>query len=273
MNIQNILVAFNGSDASVTALNYAASLARSSAAHVTALLAHSTHEVVNSHDAWVPQKARQIIHEANAEILDRIETRFSAVRDGLGLGPRLHFMRASGRVDAVLSECARGFDIIIVGQHRTENVDAHVTIHPDRIALMSGRPVLIVPQGYDTQAAHNRAAVAWDGSRAAARALSDGLRLLQDNGRVNVLTIAKPALPRPISEVMDHLARHGVDALHQDLQLRHSVADTLLAYCQEHDPCLLVMGAYEHSKFQEDFLGGVTATVLRDIRIPVLLSH
>jgi nucleotide-binding universal stress UspA family protein len=36
---------------------------------------------------------------------------------------------------------------------------------------------------------------------------------------------------------------------------------------------LLVMGAYEHSKFREDFLGGVTATVLREIEIPVLLSH
>jgi nucleotide-binding universal stress UspA family protein len=34
-----------------------------------------------------------------------------------------------------------------------------------------------------------------------------------------------------------------------------------------------VLGAYEHSKFREDFLGGVTAEVLEKIKIPVLLSH
>ena len=271
MSLHNILVAFNGAQASISALQYAAQLAGDSA-HVTALLAHSTHDVVDRNAAWVPAPAREIIAQANADILGEIETRFTAVAKGLDLGDRLHFTRASGRVDAVLAEHARSFDLLVVGQDQV-GVDEHVTLHPDRIALMSGRPILIVPEGHDATARHAHAALAWDGGRAAARALSDGLGLLEDQGRVTVLTIGDEVPPRPVADVVTHLARHGVAASHAHIAAVPGVARALLAWCAEHDPCLLVMGAYEHSKFREDFLGGVTARVLRSVPIPVLLSH
>ncbi len=272
MSIHNILVAFNGSDSAMSALKYAGSLARNGA-HVTALLAYSTHEVVNSHAAWVPASARQIIKQANADILDEIEARFRALGDRLGLGDRLRFQRVAGRVDAVLSECARGYDLLVVGQDLAEEVDGHVSLHPDRIALMSGRPVLIVPRGHDADATHAHAILAWDGGRAAARALSDSLGLLEDRGRVTVLTVGDETLPRPVSELVHHLDLHGVEATHETIEAVPGIARALLAYCRKHDPCLLVMGAYEHSKFREDFLGGVTARVIRDTPVPVLLSH
>lgn len=272
MSIHNILVAFNGSDSAIAALNYAASLAGDSA-HVTALLAYSKHEAINSHADWVPAAAREIIQQANADILTAIETRLNDMRTELGLGDRLHFDRVAGRVDAVLSECARGYDILLVGQDQNEDIDEHVTIHPDRIALLSGRPVLVVPASFDAHASHAHAALAWDGSRAAARALSDSLGLLEDQGRVTILTVGDATLPRPITELQLHLSRHGVAATHHPLAPVPGIARALLAYCRENDPSFLVMGAFEHSKFREDFLGGVTARVLRDTPIPVLLSH
>jgi nucleotide-binding universal stress UspA family protein len=272
MSIHNILVAFNGSDGAVSALKYAASLAWNEA-HVTVLLAHSTHEVINSRAAWVPAQAREILEQANANILDEIEARFEALRDVLALGDRLHFKREAGQVDAVLSKCARSYDILIMGQDRAEGVDEHVVQHPDRIALMSGRPLMIVPEGHDANASHAHAAIAWDGSRASARALSDSLGLLEDQGRVTVLTVGNEPVPCPVSELLEHLGRHGVQATHKAIESEPGPARALLAYCREHDPCLLVMGAYEHSKFREDFLGGVTARVIKDTPIPVLLSH
>ncbi|MBS8259003.1 universal stress protein [Roseibium polysiphoniae] len=272
MSIYNILVAFNGSESAVSALKYAASLARNGA-HVTALLAHSKHEVIESRAAWVPAKAREIIEQANADILDEIEVRFEAMRDGLALGDRLHFQREAGRVDAVISECARGYDILIMGQDRSEGTDEHVIQHPDRIALMSGRPVLIVPEGYDAVARHERAAIVWDGSRASARALSDSLGVLEDQGEVTVLTVEDQPTPRPVLELMQHLERHQINASHKVIAPVPGIARALIAYCAENDPCVLVMGAYEHSKFREDFLGGVTARVLKNTSIPVLLSH
>ena len=90
--------------------------------------------------------------------------------------------------------------------------------------------------------------------------------------RGHVLTVGKRTA-WPIADLMTHLERHGVEAVHENFPITHPVAQTLLSYCERHDPSLLVLGAYEHSKFREDFLGGVTAEVLEKIKIPVLLSH
>lgn len=72
---------------------------------------------------------------------------------------------------------------------------------------------------------------------------------------------------------MTHLQRHGVEGIHENFPDTLPVAETILNYCTRHDPSLLVLGAYEHSKFREDFLGGVTSDVLANTTIPVLLSH
>lgn len=106
MTIKNILVAFNGSQASESALHYAAATVRDSGGHVTALLAHANNEFVSSRDAWVPASARKIIIDATANIVRQIEARFEALRTELDLGDHLHFFNTAGRVDAVISECA-----------------------------------------------------------------------------------------------------------------------------------------------------------------------
>ncbi|RYG89438.1 universal stress protein [Loktanella sp. IMCC34160] len=271
MPMMNLLVAFNGSDGSVAALRYAAALANRLGAHVTALLAHSTHEVIDKRSRWIPKEARALLEAANTDILREIETKFEAERKTLGLTNALQLKQVSGRVDSVLSEAARHYDVLFVGHH-ADTDDEHVTLHPDRIALMSGRPVIVVPAGYVGDGGLGHTALAWDGGRAAARALSDSLRLLEDGGRVSVLTVGSRG-GWPIEDLMIHLSRHGVEAVHEDWPKSHPVATTLIDWCRRHQPSLLVLGAYEHSKFREDLLGGVTAEVLSQIDIPVLLSH
>jgi len=46
-----------------------------------------------------------------------------------------------------------------------------------------------------------------------------------------------------------------------------------LAATKDEGAGMLVMGAYEHAKLAEDLFGGVTNTVLKKTKIPVLLSH
>lgn len=271
MPVMNLLVAFNGSDGSVAALRYAAALAERFGAHVTAMLAHSGHEVIDKRSRWIPKEARALLDAANTVVLREIEERFEAERKALGLANALQLTEVTGRVDTVLSEAARHYDMLIVGT-RSVTDDEHVTLHPDRIALLSGRPVIVVPAGYVAGAAHSHAALAWDGGRAAARALSDSLRLLEGDGRVSVLTVG-PRNPWPVGDLMQHLSRHGVEATHHNWPTTHPVAETILAWCNKHSPSLLVLGAYEHSKFREDFLGGVTNDILSRTTIPVLLSH
>lgn len=269
MPLMNLLVAFNGSDSSETALRYAASLARGRGAHVTAILAHATHDAFDTSSRWIPDAARALLAEAKSSILTDVEKRLEALRPQLDLGDALSFRTHAGRVDTVLAEFARGFDALLVGQP-LDSDDDHVRLHPDKIALLSGRPVIVVPDGYDAATPHSHAALAWDGGRAAARALSDSLRLLEVEGRVSVLTVGAPLL---LPEIETHLERHGITSTHEGWPEGMDVADAILGWCERHDPSLLVIGAYEHSKFREDLLGGHTAAILRKISIPVLLSH
>ncbi|MGB0694715.1 MAG: universal stress protein [Rhodospirillaceae bacterium] len=273
MSIKNILVAFNGTQSAVSALRYGAKLGLEKEAHVTAILAHSRHETINTRSKWIPDQARNIIRQANEDILQSIRDHFQAMAPELGLGERLHFLDEEGRVDAVLSDCARTFDLVIIGHQTGQDTDGHVMIHPDRVALMSGRPILMVPEAYDPESLHSHVVLAWDGGRASTRALADSLHILEATDRVSAITVGKDTLPRPVEELVDQLTRHGVKIGHEFLDQRGSIADTLLSYCREKNPSLLVMGAYEHSKFREDFLGGVTAKLMKEIPIPILLSH
>lgn len=273
MSVRNILVAFNGGDASVAALNYAAALANKHGGHVTAVLAYAAREDYASESRWISKQTVRILADANEEILRSIEAGFKEIKDGLGLGERVHFRRLTGRVDAVLAKFARSFDLVVVGRHGKRGVDGHVSVHPDRVAMIAGRPVLIIPPGFDAAAPHDHAVIAWDGGRAAARAMSDAMAFLEEDGRVSVVTVGDAVEPDAFADLAAHLSRHGIRSTIETLEHSGSIGETIVSYCTAHDAGLLVMGAYEHSKFRSDLLGGVTLQVTSLSPLPILLSH
>jgi nucleotide-binding universal stress UspA family protein len=73
---------------------------------------------------------------------------------------------------------------------------------------------------------------------------------------------------------MEHLSRHGI---HAELLVLppagRPVAELLLEIADVSGSGLLVMGAYEHSRFGEALFGGPTRDVLRRSKIPVLVAH
>ena len=273
MSIRNILVAFNGSDTSISALNYAAALAKRHDGHVTAVLAHAARNDYSSESRWISKETIKVLSNANEEILSAIEAGFEEVKEGLGLGDRVHFRRLNGRVDAVLAKFARHFELVVVGRYSQKGVDGSVTVHPDRVAMIAGRPVLIVPPGYDAATTHDHAVIAWDGGRAAARAMSDAMAFLEEDGRVSVVTVGSAVEPHSFADLAAHLSRHGVKSTMESLEPSGSIGETVVSYCAAHNASLLVMGAYEHSKFHSDLLGGVTLQVTALSPVPILLSH
>ncbi|MEM9783538.1 MAG: universal stress protein, partial [Pseudomonadota bacterium] len=222
---------------------------------------------------YIPAEARAIIDKHNATVLDEIEAGFAAQQRALALGERLVLQTLQGRVDDTLARAARNHDMVVMGAHDDSATDRHVLQHPDRMALTAGRPVVVVPPGYDAEATHGPVLIAWNGSRAAARSMSDALALTAVGEEVVVLSVGDDPLPRPIEETVRHLTRHGLDARAEHADMDAGVAETILAHAERLDARLLVMGAFEHSKFRVDLVGGITATVLAGARVPVLLAH
>ena len=119
--------------------------------------------------------------------------------------------------------------------------------------------------------------VAWDFSRAAARALADALPVLEQAKRVRVVTVShEKALDasQSAAAVSKHLAAHGltvtldsVDAAGRD------IGDVLELYVASCNADLLVMGAFGHSRVRDFILGGATKSMLARPPLPVFLSH
>nr|WP_315397052.1 universal stress protein [uncultured Duganella sp.] len=176
---------------------------------------------------------------------------------------------------------ARYADLVVVGQNDADDLETGATRDlPEYAALQGGRPVLVVPYAGTFERIDRHALVAWDGSRAATRAVTDALPLLRRTGRVT-LALFNPDRQYgahgelPGADIALFLARHGVkvEVLRQDTPPGLDVGNALLSLAADLDADLLVMGAYGHMRWREVLMGGVTRTVLRSMTLPVLMSH
>ncbi|MBP1290963.1 MULTISPECIES: universal stress protein [Bradyrhizobium] len=150
--------------------------------------------------------------------------------------------------------------------------------YAEAIIFGAGRPTLVVPEAPPSRTFElNRVLVAWDFSRAAARAVSDAIPILEKAREVRILTVTnEKAIPskRSASELAKNLSRHGMDVIVEEVDAAgRAIGDVLAAQIESRRADLLVMGAYGHSRFREFILGGATRSILTKPPIPVLLSH
>jgi nucleotide-binding universal stress UspA family protein len=149
----------------------------------------------------------------------------------------------------------------------------------EALIFESGRPVLLLPEGATRQLSTSLeiAAVAWDHSRSATRAVADALPLLQAAKRVHVVTVIdEKHLHKPGSgvELCKHLARHGIEVTFDQVQAKgRPIGEVLEAHSIERKIDLLVMGGYAHSRLREFILGGATRSVLNRPFTWTLVSH
>jgi nucleotide-binding universal stress UspA family protein len=150
--------------------------------------------------------------------------------------------------------------------------------YAEAIIFGSGRPTLVVPEAPSSKALDlNRVIVAWDFSRAAARAVSDAIPILEKAREVRILTVPNEkaiSSRRSSSELAKNLSRHGIDVIVEEVDSAgRTIGDVLAAQIESRRADLLVMGAYGHSRFREFILGGATRSILTRPPIPVLFSH
>jgi nucleotide-binding universal stress UspA family protein len=148
----------------------------------------------------------------------------------------------------------------------------------EAVIFGSGKPILILPQSPRSGPFRlGTVAVAWDFSRAAARAVSDALPLLEKATQVRVVTVLnEKVLDRKHSaeELSKSLSRHGIDVVLDRVEAKgRPIGDVLEAHVGSHAVDMLVMGAYGHSRLREFVLGGATRSLLSKPPLPILFSH
>lgn len=172
---------------------------------------------------------------------------------------------------------ARAADLVVASQADPAWGLSGLVDFPERLALESGRPVLVVPNRGERQGIPGRhVVIAWNGSREAARAAFDALPLLTRADVVDILSVEEGQMrDGPAAETLAaSLARHGVPARAEHLRANgRDVAEVLLSRAETLGADLVVMGAYGHSRWREYVFGGVTRAMSRHMTLPILLSH
>ncbi len=222
-------------------------------------------------------KLPELIKEAEALSRDRGERLLELVKRhaaSLGLGFTTSAVTAALALhgDAAAGE-ARYFDFALLGWE-AGNPTSRGTA--EAVVFGSGRPAILLPE-LAAVSAIDHIAIAWDGSRVAARAVADAGPLLERAAKVSVLT-ALDEKPLDRNDIAQRLA--------QGLSKRGFTAEACAISCEdcpigitlqeraiERGAQMLVMGGHGHSRVRDFVLGGATEDVLDDLRLPVLLSH
>jgi nucleotide-binding universal stress UspA family protein len=275
-NYKTILVGLDRGHRNPERLEIAARLAGGFGARLVALFALSADPVSTYSDVreLMEQAATRWHDEASAEaervfarvVPKGVDARFRRTREDA-----LAAMRADGRLA----------DLIILGQQdRKRDDDSGLQASfTDEMVLSAGRPVLCIPSAGEFATIGERVLVAWDGSREAARAVTDALPFLTRARKVDIAIFNPEKLPlagesEPGAALVEYLACHGVSA-HLAIQRKagEAIGERLLSLAYDLSADLLVMGAYGHSRTRELILGGVTRTIRESMTLPVLLAH
>lgn len=303
MDLKDIVVCLDPTDAGEARLRLAAALGRRCNARLSAAYLmpeaipgappYGTPVTPPTGAAWMPQAglvvgtpapgvapglggARGTDVTRGPELADIIEARFREEVQAHMIEGDWHMFAAGESRD--LLAVLRAADLVIYGQS-SPDYRLPTGFRPEDVIVGCGRPVLVVPFVGAFAALGCSVLVAWDGSREAARALHDALPLIDKAEAVTVMSVetseedladAQPSLDR----VVGHLQRHGITARSEGLVGGDvPTADLLLSRAADLGADLIVAGAYHHSQFREALLGGVSRELLDHMTIPVLMSH
>jgi nucleotide-binding universal stress UspA family protein len=141
----------------------------------------------------------------------------------------------------------------------------------------SGKPTLLISDRIG-KIDFDHVMIAWDGTRAAARAVADAGIFLERAARVTIVTVTEDKqLPddSPNARLADYFSRRGLtaQAVHLGGGQQLPIEQLLQDKAKEIGAGLLVMGGFGHSRMRDFVLGGATNGILKNLQMPVLLSH
>ncbi|MEO1205014.1 MAG: universal stress protein [Pseudomonadota bacterium] len=282
MAIRDLVVAYDGNETSEKALEFTLRMGTKYGAMVTGLNVTQPERFEGHVRRWMTADTTDAIKKARLEAISEIEAKFHSHVKQSHFEGETGWIVEEGPPDLTIARTARFFDVLIMGQFITAFSSERRTVDPPELLLRAGKPVIVVPKTYGVRPFREHAAIAWDGSRYAARALTDAMQILETKKSLDVLTVkgdahAEEMASMPGLDIIIHLKRHGIDAKVVELERKGSgsagIGAALLAHCEETDPDVLVMGAFGRGTFGQTYFGGVSRTILQRQTVPVLIAH
>jgi nucleotide-binding universal stress UspA family protein len=280
MSIKSILVPVTGQRQGPAAIQAAFSLAKRFEAHVEGL------HVLPDPGAAVPYVSEGMSGDMIQQICDatekeglarakRAETLFNQVLSAQGdtAGVTTSWKVLQGQEDLVIAAQSRNADVTFVSQPGGDLGEEYLTVL-EGVLFQSGRPSIVVPHAVQGDFGTS-AAIAWNGSSQASRAVISSMPLLKRAKKIAVMQAGTSHENVPSSDdVVGYLGLHGLAGEAVAVSTEgEKIAEALLRAAMNTGADLLVMGAFTHSRWREMILGGVTRYMLENAKIPVLMAH
>jgi nucleotide-binding universal stress UspA family protein len=168
-------------------------------------------------------------------------------------------------------------DLFVATQPHIDTAHLAFDGAPERVLLTGGVPGLILPCYWQKRELGKRVIVAWNASREATRALHDSLPILERAEVVTIFAFERhyDAKRADMERLVAHLENHGVRARVDPWPDTGEIdmINALFSSLDEDDIDLIVAGAYGHSRWLENLVGGASRDLIRQETMAVLLSH
>jgi nucleotide-binding universal stress UspA family protein len=287
MALKDLLVYVDQSTHASERLRLAADLARRHQSRLTALYVKelSPSQRHEQSVAELGQGSAEAITRTNRNIRHSIDESLKRLQAALEVVEREHGLEVEWRcLDGVAStlvpQHARFADLCILSQDSSAVATATGYTFSEQLLFVTGRPVVFVPAQGSFETLGRHILVAWNSSRASARAVNDALPLIERAEKVTLLAV-NPAVfaerygALPPEQMVEHLKRHGasVEGIWLNDVLTDSIADAVLGEARKVGADLIVAGAFGHPRLWEKMMGGVTRDLLARMNLPVLMSY
>lgn len=190
--------------------------------------------------------------------------------DAMAGKPTASFGDVVGPLSVTLLAPARQADLVVMSRAEETDVDQQWLL--STALFETGRPLLLVPD--DGALDMRKIAVAWDGSREAALAVTAAMPLLA-GADVTVITVKGDADKESGAEGLAATLRmNGIVAKAVDVEPSpNGIFAAIEIEVARLGAGMLVMGAYGHSRLREMIFGGVTREVIEAFPAAVFLAH
>lgn len=231
--------------------------------------------------ATLSQAAIEDLTAAERELQDRIEDAARAAAKeanvvfGAGEGaPRMSVLNRALRPSLAMSRHASLADLVVFGQgHLDHGLGRDIF---GQCLLGDRAPVLVAR--HDADSLSGPAAIAWDGSPQAGRAVRAALPLLAMASEIHIVQcvsgLDRDATEPDVDPLNAYLQLHGVGEGAPVLVEGDDEGAALIAAAKDKTATLLVAGAWGHSRLREAVFGGATRAFLGCKYGPnLLLAH
>lgn len=231
--------------------------------------------------ASLSQTAVGELAAAERELQHRIDTvaRTAANDAGARFGdgddvPRLSVLTRGLRPALAMSRHTALADLVVVAHDSSR--DSIMRRHLGEVLLAYGAPVLVTRD--DPRRLTGAAAIAWDGSPQAGRAVRAALPFLSMASAIHILQcvtgLDMQANDPDTDQLNAYLKLHGIGGGDVVFVEGGNEGAALLAAAEAREAGLFVAGAWGHSRVRETVFGGATQSFLQHDRGPsLLLAH